>query len=229
LTVGDASSDTLTVNASSTFNATLSTAGAIIVSARDGTPKISIRETFATSATERFGTLEWIENQTTTAKYQIYHWSHNSTVTPDQVSHYHNNGSTGVYTYDLLADHTHNFRTAVTLATLAGTGTRITTSSSTGLQGTRLASSYIIQTLTANAAIALDTELLRMTGTGFTGTLTTSLGNSRLVSFLNSGTGNLIIACNGAETINGVATLVIPVGGLAKICSTAAGIWETVL
>ena len=103
------------------------------------------------------------------------------------------------------------------------------TASSTGLLASRLASSYITQTLTANAAIALDTELLRMTGTGFTGTLTTSLGNSRVISFRNSGTGNMTIACAGAETIDGVATLLIPVGGIAKICSVGSGVWETVL
>jgi hypothetical protein len=231
LTIGDASSDTLTVNATPTFTATSVTWAANTVFAGgaswsgaqtfNASPRISmaepilrIRDSDAASGSATAGYIQWM----TSADGEVGYFGRKGSDTAGLHRWVNGAGSIEIAP-----------ATAFIVTTLAGTGTRITTSSSTGLQGSRLASSYITQTLTANAAIALDTELLRMTGTGFTGTLTTSLGNSRVISFRNSGTGNMTIACAGAETIDGIATLVIPVGGIGKICSVGSGVWETVL
>jgi hypothetical protein len=236
--VGNASSDTLTVNATPTFNAPVkvtNTAFPTLTVERvaDGTSGVRTSAYMTRKSSSAFAAVS-----NAFGCGQVYGANLAGT---DYYFGYiagRKLGTTGEITLVVYDDSasvsvTSNVgifsKTEATLPQLAGTGTRMVTASSTGLLASRLASSYITQTLTASAAIAIDTELLRMTGTGFTGTLTTSLGDSRVISFRNSGTGNLTVACNGAETIDGVANLVIPVGGIAKICSVAAGLWETVL
>lgn len=221
LTLGDAAGDTVTVNGTTTIQSA-STALKI----NPGNSSAGIQLYRNTTGTGSIGRQEYHANSSTSVD-RIFARTQAVSVTATNGAE---DGAYDIYVLvnGVLTERAYFDENGVKITNLSGTGTRVTVADSTGLLGTRLASSYITQTLTANAAIALDTELLRMTGTGFTGTLTTSLGNGRVISFRNSGTGNLTIACAGAETIDGVATLVIPVGGIAKICSVAAGLWETV-
>jgi hypothetical protein len=156
-------------------------------------------------------------------------------VSPYVVNTYRNVGSGSTLYHSISANNTTTYLYAVivngafTNANLAGTGTRTVVASSTGVLSATGAEYYAVQALTASASVSAGTALVRMTGTGFTATLPAATATTRVISFRNSGTGNLTIACNGAETLDGANTLIVPVGGIVKICDVASGAWETVL